>query len=285
MKNEPLVSIIIPTKNSASTLEACLKSINNQTYKNIEVIVVDNNSADNTKSIARKFTNLVFDKGPERSAQRNFGASKSKGEYLLFIDSDMELEEKVVEDCVYKININNNSKAVIIPEVSFGEGFWAECKALERSFYIGVDWIEAARFFRKDVFDKVGGYDENCISGEDFDLHLRVKKLNKIRTIERSDHFIRHNEGRPSIFVLLKKKFYYGGKITNYQKKLSNKKYFNNQVSILNRYTLFFKKPLILFKNPLKGFGVIFLKTAEFISGGLGLLISKFNLLKYEKHY
>ena len=272
MKNEPLVSIIIPTKNSASTLEACLKSIKNQTYKNIEVIVVDNNSADNTKSIARKFTNLVFDKGPERSAQRNFGASKSKGEYLLFIDSDMELEEKVVEDCVDKININNNLKAVIIPEVSFGEGFWAECKALERSFYIGVDWIEAARFFKKDVFDKVGGYDEKIISGEDFDLHLRIKGTGEKQRVDRVASFIRHDEGNPTLLSLLKKKFYYGSKIKKYAVKKNNYIFYKKQSNMLIRYKLFISQPTKLFKKPILGVGMLFLKTTEFIAGGLGLI-------------
>jgi glycosyltransferase involved in cell wall biosynthesis len=57
-----LVSIIIPTYNSARTLEQCLISIQNQDYTNIEIIVVDNNSSDETKSIATKFTDKVFDK-------------------------------------------------------------------------------------------------------------------------------------------------------------------------------------------------------------------------------
>ena len=147
--NKSLVSIIIPTKNSSTTLGACLKSIKNQTYKNIELIVVDNNSTDETKVIAKKYTDKVFNKGPERSAQRNYGVKQSNGEYTLIIDSDMELSEKVVENCVKKIQSNTHIKAIIIPEESFGVGFWAQCKKLERSFYIGVDWIEAARFFEK----------------------------------------------------------------------------------------------------------------------------------------
>ena len=81
--DNPLVSVIITTKNSSRTLETCLKSIKDQTYKNIELIVIDNNSIDNTKEIAKKYTNKVFNYGPERSAQRNFGAKQAKGEYLL----------------------------------------------------------------------------------------------------------------------------------------------------------------------------------------------------------
>jgi glycosyltransferase involved in cell wall biosynthesis len=58
----PLVSLIIPTYNSSKTIEDCLKSIKNQNYENIELIVVDNNSKDNTKEIALKYTNKVYNK-------------------------------------------------------------------------------------------------------------------------------------------------------------------------------------------------------------------------------
>src|SRR5690242_13999566 len=95
-----LVSVIVPTKNSQHFLDACLRSIKNQSYKNIELIVVDNNSTDKTKNIAKKYTKRVYNKGPERSAQRNFGASVSKGAYVVFIDSDMQLTKNVIKNCV-----------------------------------------------------------------------------------------------------------------------------------------------------------------------------------------
>jgi glycosyltransferase involved in cell wall biosynthesis len=59
---QPLVSIVIPTKNSARTLEKCLVSIKNQAYENIEIIVVDNYSTDGTYEIAGKYTTKVFQK-------------------------------------------------------------------------------------------------------------------------------------------------------------------------------------------------------------------------------
>src|ERR1022692_5165255 len=96
---DQLVSVIVPTKNSAVTLEACLKSIKEQIYYPIELIVVDNHSSDATREIARQFTDKVFVKGPERSAQRNYGAASASGRYLLMVDSDMELDRKVVKAC------------------------------------------------------------------------------------------------------------------------------------------------------------------------------------------
>ena len=62
-----LISVIIPTRNSSRTIEKCLQSIKDQSYENIELIVVDNNSTDNTKDIANRFTDKVFNFGPERS--------------------------------------------------------------------------------------------------------------------------------------------------------------------------------------------------------------------------
>jgi len=64
------VSVIVPTKNSSRTLERCSKSIKNQSYKNVEIIVVDNNSTDNTKEIAQKYTDKVFNVGPEKTTQK-----------------------------------------------------------------------------------------------------------------------------------------------------------------------------------------------------------------------
>src|SRR3989344_7410236 len=135
---KPLISVVVPTKNSEGFLEQCLRTIKEQTYKNLEIIVVDNNSTDKTKEIAKKYTKLIFNKGPERSTQRNYGASKARGDYLLFIDSDMELTKNVVKDCIRRIQ-NTDIGGLIIPEESFGKGFWARCKTLERSFYVGVD--------------------------------------------------------------------------------------------------------------------------------------------------
>jgi glycosyltransferase involved in cell wall biosynthesis len=118
---KPLVSIIVPTYNSAKFTGECLESIKNQTYPQdkIEIIVVDNNSTDGTKDIARKYTEKVFNKGPERSAQRNYGVKQGIGEYVAIIDSDMRLSERVIEKAVEKIK-ENGVVGITIPEESFG---------------------------------------------------------------------------------------------------------------------------------------------------------------------
>jgi glycosyltransferase involved in cell wall biosynthesis len=74
---KPLVSVIIPTKNSSKTLTRCLDSLKNQVYKNTEIIIVDNYSTDNTLEIAKLYTNNVYSFSPERSSQINYGVRKS----------------------------------------------------------------------------------------------------------------------------------------------------------------------------------------------------------------
>ena len=69
----PLVSVVITTRNEEKNIENCLMSIQEQTYKHIEIIVIDNNSSDKTKELSKQYTNKVFNQGPERSAQRNYG--------------------------------------------------------------------------------------------------------------------------------------------------------------------------------------------------------------------
>jgi glycosyltransferase involved in cell wall biosynthesis len=267
--NNSLVSVITTTKNEEKNIRACLESIKKQTYKPLEIIVVDNHSTDKTKEIAKKYTTTVFDKGPERSAQRNFGAKKALGKYVLFLDADMVLATSVVSDCISEIQ-NKGVGGIIIPEESYGKGIWAQVKKLERSFYVGNDLVEAARFFDKEKFLSLGGFDENITGPEDWDLSQRVKDKYHI---ERVHSFIYHNEGRLTFLGSVRKKYYYSKKFSTYAQKSINMKYSTQQMNLFKRYHIFLSNPLKLFKNPLLGLGVLALKTSEFCAGGIGYII------------
>jgi len=266
MSNSKFVSVIITTKNEIRNIENCLKSLSSQTYKNIELIVVDNNSTDKTKNVAKNYTSLIFNKGPERSAQRNFGAKKAKGKYLLFIDADMILSENVIKECVEKIN--DKIKAIIIPEKSIGEGYWAKCKALERTFYIGDSSIEAARFFENNIFREVGGYDEKITGPEDWDLPQKVKTKYKIGRI---NSFIIHNEGKVSLVSLLKKKHYYGFNVSKYFQNNHPLRLTTQQVIYLLR-PVFYRKWKLLIKNPLLTAGMMLMLSLEQLAGFIGFM-------------
>lgn len=279
MKN-PLVTVVVTTRNNHRTLEACLQSIATQTYSPIELIVVDNNSSDDTKEIAKKYTNLVFNKGPERCAQRNYAAHKASGEYLLIIDSDMELDPNVLAECVQSVRDTKDIQAVVIPEESFGQGFWAKCKRLERSFYVGVNWMEAARFYNKQLYDRLEGYNEQLVSGEDWDLSQRAEEITKLA---RTDAYIYHNEGKLKLAGTLKKKYYYAQNFAKYLQSNQHANAVKSQTGPLARYKLFLTHPIRLFRNPFYGIGMLYMKTCEFSFGALGYLSAKGNHRKVEE--
>ena len=211
----PLVSAIITTKNEEKNIENCLKSIINQTYKDIEIIVVDNNSDDRTKEIAEKYTHKVFNHGPERSAQRNLGAERAESRYILYLDADMILSPEVIEECVKKMEMDNNLVALYIPERIVGEGFWIKVRDFERSFYTKTP-IDAVRFIRKDIFEKVGGFDENLTGPEDWDFDKKVRNTGKVDVI---DSCLEHNEGKFNLRDYVKKKVYYTKNLDTYIQK------------------------------------------------------------------
>lgn len=281
------VSIIVPTKNEEKNIERLLRSIKEQTYKNIETIVIDNNSSDNTQKLAKKYTKNIFNKGPERSAQRNFGAKKATGKYLLFLDADMELGKNVVTECVELINSNKKIGTVTIPEIPVAYNFWEQVKKHEREFYnlAGDESVESARFFPKNLFQKVGGYDTNITGPEDWDLPERIIDLGYQNARIKSK--IKHFEKIPNLFSLLKKKYYYGLKSHVYLEK--------NNISVVSAKTIYFLRPVFyknwqkLFSKPLLSLAMLFMLFCEQFAGGLGYLKGKIfksnNILILTAHF
>lgn len=273
------VSIIIPTKNSARTIESCLASCRAQTLP-VEIVVVDNHSIDGTETIARRYADIFLTRGPERSAQRNAGVQAARGEYVAIIDSDMVLEPGVMESCLKEI-AEPSVSGIVIPERSFGTGFWANCKALERSFYVGIPWMEAARFFRRADYLALGGYDESLVSGEDWDLSQRFAKQGRLG---RSKAWINHDEGDLRLVNVLRKKFYYASKFAGYMSKSDHCTAFQEQSSVTGRYRLFLSNPFRLFSRPLIGCGMLFMKLCEFSAGAVGLAIGKMRAAPWPSH-
>lgn len=267
-----LVSIIITTKNEATVLDKLLKSVFKQTFKNIEVLIVDNYSNDNTGTLVKKYNVNFFRYGPERSAQRNYGAKQAKGDFLFFLDADMELTPKVVDDCINQIS-KEHLDGVVIPEESIANNFWGKVKAFERSFYNekGDPITDAARFYSKKVFLKVRGYDESITGPEDWDLPDRVRKLGF--KIGRSNEKILHYEQEISPILLFKKKFYYGLNAHRYLSK--------HKIGIFSPKTIYFLRPLFyknwfkLLTHPLLSLAMIYMLTVELLGGGSGYLIGR----------
>lgn len=210
----PLVSIVITTKNEQKHIEKCLASIRNQSYpqSKIETIVVDNNSSDKTKHLAKKYTRLVFDHGPERSAQRNFGATKSKGEFILYLDADMSLSSGLIKECVKAVNKRKSLVALYIPEIITGNKFWSKVRKFERSFY-NATAIDCVRFVKMSVFKKVHGFDESMSGPEDWDFDKKVRQIGDVDIIKQP---LYHNESEIVVGRYIKKKEYYAKSFSKY---------------------------------------------------------------------
>ena len=214
---EPLVSIIIPTYNSEKTLPLCLRSIKRQTYKNLEVIVVDNFSTDRTREIAKRYGAKVLLKGPERSAQKNYGSLKAKGELIYFIDADFVLHPYVVEESVRLIKQGND--AVVVLNISYPRpSLIAKARFYERLSYYGSGVYEAARFMKKNIFRRIGGFDEALYANEDYDLHQRLLKIGAKIAITKHSFEIHIGEPKNMKEYIIKN-IYYGSNITRYIKK------------------------------------------------------------------
>jgi glycosyltransferase involved in cell wall biosynthesis len=259
-----LVSVVVPTRNSERTIERCLRGIREQSHDAVELIVVDNHSEDASPAIAAAIADVVVEAGPERSAQRNIGAARARGSFLAFIDSDMTLERDVIAEAVAAAR--GGAAAVVIPEESVGDGFWSRCKALERSCYLHDETVEAARFFEREAFERVGGFDEAIMAGpEDWDIHERVRQTSS--QVGRTQAIIRHDEGRLRLRETMATKFYYGRATAAYIRK--HPRLARRQLRVVR--PAFLRHWRELAKQPITTAGMLFMKVCELGAGAAGL--------------
>ena len=278
-----MVSIVITTKNAEEFIADCIKSIINSNYiakgGKIEIIVVDNHSTDKTVEIANSLGAKTFIKGPERSAQRNYGVEKSDGGIIGVLDTDMTLSENVISECVEIFEHNEKIKALYIPEKIFGNGFFNKVRNFERSFY-NATAIDGVRFFRKEDFLKIGGYDISLNGTEDWDLDRRIKNIGKVSIIK-SPLFHHENHNLKKYII---KKSYYASNFDNYFKKWGFDNITKKQFGLYYRYIGVFVekgKWKKLLRHPILAFSMYFLLFLK----GLVYIFSKFNISKKESVY
>jgi len=263
---QPLVSVIIPTFNSERFLEKCLSSLKRQTYERLEIIVVDNYSSDKTRQIAKKYGAKIYLKGTERSAQVNFGAEKSSGEYIYRVDSDFVLQPDVIleavescEKCDYDAIIIHNTSD---PTVSF----WARVRKAERDCYKDDELNVAARFLKKEAFITVGRFDETLVAGDDYDLHNRlVKSSFKIGRIKAGETHI----GEPKTLAeIIRTNYYYGKNIRRFIRK--NRRKALRQLSPLRES--YVKGLSNFFSDPILIVGFIIYQFVRYTAATIGII-------------
>lgn len=184
---KPQVSVIIPTKDRAALLGRALESVLRQTYQGFEIIVIDDNSLDNTglcvhnyRSKDARIKYLKNGKNLGGSASRNAGIRNSQGSYVAFLDDDdIWLPEKLDEQmrlakdsgckfvtCGRRNESGEFRKNVIPPGII----------TLERLFRSNVIGSASAVLVEKSVFEKTGLFDENLKSAQDWDMWVRILK-------------------------------------------------------------------------------------------------------------
>ena len=211
-----LLSAVITTRNESANIANCIRSFDDFRDR-VEIIVVDNASTDDTKSIAESLGAKVFDKGPERSAQRNLGWRSASAQWVVVLDADMMLPRETVEEMLSIASSQDSLDAYWVPEVRTGSGIRVRARNFERSFYDGT-CIDALRLFSKRVLEKTGGYDENLIAGpEDWELDIRVLATGAKCAV--MSHNLIHNEKRLTFKRMLEKKAYYTKSFAAYQEK------------------------------------------------------------------
>lgn len=255
--NLPLVSIIISTRNEENNIRNCLDSIAKQSYSEIEIIIVDNGSVDNTMKIAKEYTDKIF-VDTMKCIPRNLGVRNSNGEYVMFVDADMILTQDLVWECV-DISVTNNIDYIYTPEKISGNGFWVKVRDFERSFY-NKTCIDAPRFIKKECIVKAGMFDESMIAAEDWDLARRLSGKPAL-TI----NYIIHNDGNLDLKSYLYKKAFYANDISKYIKKWGkNDSIIKKQLGFKYRFVTVFTedyKWIELISHPLLSLSMYYLKS------------------------
>jgi len=199
-----LVSVIIPSHNYGMFIDETLKSIMNQTYRNIEVIIVDDGSdeEDGAGRVVAKYPSVKYFYQEHRgnltpARAMNVGISLSHGAYIACIAADDKLSSTYIERCVSEIEKGKRVGFVWTGKQEFGASnkvYLPGKVRFKSSFYRGVGGSIGAMLVRREAYDKMP-YDESLHGKEDLDLVLRlVKKGWKWRTVNAPLHFQRQHE-------------------------------------------------------------------------------------------
>lgn len=206
---KPLVSVVIPTYNELSQIGICLDSLKHQTYKPIEIIVVDDGSTDGTVKLLKKQTQLTLltQKHLGPGTARNKAARKAKGEILVFVDADMTFEPDFIDQLTLPIRqgktIGTFSKEEYVANM---ENPWARAWSLLRGFAHGkmhpANYPDQQAVFRaitKSAFDQAGGFDTTQGYDDDWSLAERVGRL---ATVASGAKFYHYNPSSPGEIYL-----------------------------------------------------------------------------------
>jgi len=184
---KPFFSIIIPSLNEEVNLPILLNSIKNQTEKDFEVLVIDSLSSDNTPKKVKEFANkihrlnFVSKKMKNVSMARNYGASMAQGDFLIFLDADVEVDQDFVAEMKRKI-LKNHLDMTTVWNRPKNAGIPGKIALMLAN--AGMSLFQHIKpgangpciLMKKTLFEKIGRFDEEIVFGEDFDLIQKAYK-------------------------------------------------------------------------------------------------------------
>ena len=195
MKNQPLVSVIIPTYNRERYIKRAIKSVLAQTYKNFELIIIDDSSTDKTPELVSGFSKkdfrirIITNKVNLRLAKTlNRGIRNARGKYIARLDDDdswcdskklqkqVDFLEKNIEYALVGggiIEVDKRGKEIMRYLLLEND------EDIRKVILVDNAFVHATVLFRKDIWEKVGCYDEEFDGLEDRDLWLKIGKLSK----------------------------------------------------------------------------------------------------------
>lgn len=208
---EEKVSVIVPVYNVEKYLRRCLDSIINQTYQNLEIILVDDESPDNCGAICDEYATkdqriqVIHQKNGGLSAARNSGLDKATGDYVVFVDSDDWLAEEFVE----KLHANAEQNALVVANLIFWESdiknwtamaqresetidsheFWRRTTENECTAYI-VAW---SKLYPRKIFDNLR-FTEGLFHEDEAILHHVIDQVSHVHVIYDPLYYYRQNK-------------------------------------------------------------------------------------------
>lgn len=182
------ISVVIPAKNEEDDIKNCLKSLKVQTYKDFDVWIMDAHSTDKTAAIAREYTKNVITTDAKFPGQaRNEGVKKSNAEIIAFIDADTLAPKEWLERIAKNFSERNivalggvlkPSNPRLLDKVMFkiNSDWWYRFTAFFGFYQLGTPNCA----YKREVFLKVGGFNEDMSMLEDTELSIRISRYGKI---------------------------------------------------------------------------------------------------------
>lgn len=246
---KPLVSIIMPVYNREDIVQIAINSVLNQTYTNFELIIVDDGSTDETIPIITNIQDnrvkvILSETNNGSSAARNIGLKEAKGEYICYLDSDNIWQNNYIGAIVGAFLELNDADAIYSGQMLYDyideEPFAFRFGSFNKSLLLNGNYIDLNCFaHKKEVYDKIGGFNENLNRLVDWELILRTSNNFKMYSIP----------------ILLSNYYFEAAKnrISNYSSKSHEKsiELFKNYAQNIHNDNLIFKKSEYILKKPI----------------------------------